>query len=217
MNRKNSFVLYNSFYEPIRDLTLEEKGKLLDVFFQYQINGKIPELSPAVKMAFGFIKPHFDRDFEKWENIKKKRSEAGKRGAKATNDQRSQQTPANADTCQQTSTNPAKPANADTCQQSSTKPAVNVNVIKKKNIKKKKNIEEIFLKPTIPEIEKYCKERKSNIDPHCFYDHYESNGWKINKNSMKDWKATIRNWERRNKVQTNKSEEMEEFGGVNAN
>jgi len=232
MNRKNSFVLYNSFYEPIRDLTLEEKGKLLDVFFQYQIDGKIPELSPAVKMAFGFIKPHFDRDFEKWENIKKKRSEAGKRGAKAINDQRSQQNPtnieqtpttsakpANADTCQQTPINPAKPANADTCQQSSTKPAVNVNVnvIKKKNIKKKKNIEEIFLKPTIPEIEKYCKERKNNIDPHCFYDHYESNGWKINKNSMKDWKATVRNWERRNKVQTNKPEEMEEFGGVNAN
>ena len=235
MNRKNSFVLYNSFYEPIKGLTSEEKGKLLDAFFQYQINDKIPELSPAVKMAFGFIKPHFDRDLEKWENIKKKRSEAGKRGAKATNDLKSQQTPANADTCQQTSTNPAKPANADTCQQtptnpakpanadtcqqSSTKPAVNVNVnvIKKKNIKKKKNIEEIFFKPTIPEIEKYCKERKNNIDPHCFYDHYESNGWKINKNSMKDWKATVRNWERRNKVQTNKPEEMEEFGGVNAN
>ena len=73
MNVKNSFVLYNSFYEPIRDLTLEEKGKLLDAFFQYQINDEIPELSPAVKMAFGFIKPHFDRDLEKWENIKKKR------------------------------------------------------------------------------------------------------------------------------------------------
>ena len=217
MNRKNSFVLYNSFYEPIKGLTSEEKGKLLDAFFQYQINDKIPELSPAVKMAFGFIKPHFDRDLEKWENIKKKRSEAGKRGAQATNDMKSQQTPANANTCQQTSTKPAKPANADMCQQSSTKPAVNVYVIKKKNIKKKKNIEEIFLKPTIPEIEKYCKERKNNIDPHCFYDHYESNGWKVNKNSMKDWKATVRNWERRNKAQANKSEKMEEFGGVNAN
>jgi len=52
MNRKNSFVLYNSFYEPIRDLTLEEKRQVARCFFQYQINGKIPELSPAVKNGF---------------------------------------------------------------------------------------------------------------------------------------------------------------------
>lgn len=55
-----------------------------------------------------------------------------------------------------------------------------------------------FIKPTIEEIREYCQERKNNIDAQYFYDYYEANGWKVGKNSMKDWKATIRNWERRN-------------------
>lgn len=56
----------------------------------------------------------------------------------------------------------------------------------------------VFRKPTKQEIKKYCKERENLIDSEVFYDHYESNGWKIGgKGAMKDWKATIRNWERR--------------------
>ena len=55
-----------------------------------------------------------------------------------------------------------------------------------------------FIKPTVEEIRNYCIERKNNIDAQYFYDYYEANGWKVGKNPMKDWKATIRNWERRN-------------------
>lgn len=54
-----------------------------------------------------------------------------------------------------------------------------------------------FVKPTIEEIRNYCIERKNNISAQYFYDYYEANGWKVGKNSMKDWKATVRNWERR--------------------
>ena len=53
-----------------------------------------------------------------------------------------------------------------------------------------------FEKPTLSEIEKYCIERNNNINAAQFYDHYESNGWKVGKNSMKDWKAAVRTWER---------------------
>ena len=53
-----------------------------------------------------------------------------------------------------------------------------------------------FVKPTVEEIKAYCQERKNDIDAEYFYDHYESQGWKVGKNPMKDWKATIRNWER---------------------
>ena len=42
----------------------------------------------------------------------------------------------------------------------------------------------------------YCEERNNNVDAEYFIDHYESNGWKVGKNPMKDWKATVRNWER---------------------
>lgn len=56
-----------------------------------------------------------------------------------------------------------------------------------------------FVKPTVEEIETYCKERNNNVDAHKFYNHYESNGWKVGKNPMKDWKAAIRTWEIRQK------------------
>ena len=53
-----------------------------------------------------------------------------------------------------------------------------------------------FEKPTLSEIEQYCIERKNNVNAEQFFDYYESNGWKVGKNSMKDWKAAVRIWER---------------------
>ena len=53
-----------------------------------------------------------------------------------------------------------------------------------------------FDKPSISEIKQYCIERNNNVNAEQFFDHYESNGWKVGKNSMKDWKAAVRTWER---------------------
>ena len=52
-----------------------------------------------------------------------------------------------------------------------------------------------FKKPSLEEVQAYCIERKNEVDPQRFIDHYESNGWKVGKNPMKDWKASIRTWE----------------------
>ena len=56
-----------------------------------------------------------------------------------------------------------------------------------------------FVKPSIEEIKDYCQERNNNVDAEQFYDYYESNGWKVGRNSMKDWKACIRTWEKNNR------------------
>lgn len=56
-----------------------------------------------------------------------------------------------------------------------------------------------FIKPTVEEVRAYCQERNNNVDAERFVDYYEANGWKVGKSSMKDWKATVRNWERRDK------------------
>lgn len=53
-----------------------------------------------------------------------------------------------------------------------------------------------FEKPTLSEVKAYCIERGNKVDAQHFYDYYESNGWKVGKNSMKDWKAAVRTWER---------------------
>ena len=53
-----------------------------------------------------------------------------------------------------------------------------------------------FEKPSISDIKQYCIERNNNVNAEHFFDYYESNGWKVGKNSMKDWKAAVRTWER---------------------
>ena len=62
-----------------------------------------------------------------------------------------------------------------------------------------------FVKPTIIDIKEYCKERKNNVDAETFFDFYESKDWLIGKNKMKNWKASVRTWEksRNNKNNTN--------------
>lgn len=72
-----------------------------------------------------------------------------------------------------------------------------------------------FVKPTLSEIEQYCIERNNNVDAQHFYDHYESNGWKVGKNSMKDWKAAVRTWEKNNYNKTAKSNKQNAIDVVN--
>lgn len=53
-----------------------------------------------------------------------------------------------------------------------------------------------FTPPTLQEVEQYCRERGNRVDAQRWYDYYSSIGWKVGKNSMKDWKACVRTWER---------------------
>lgn len=76
---KDSFILYNSFYEPIKNLTNEQLGKLLRAVFDYTING-VTTKDNDILIAFMFIKNQIDLDTKKWEEERKKRSEAGRLG-----------------------------------------------------------------------------------------------------------------------------------------
>lgn len=53
-----------------------------------------------------------------------------------------------------------------------------------------------FTPPTLEEVRAYCAERGNCVDAQRFVDFYTANGWKVGKNSMKDWKAAVRTWER---------------------
>lgn len=55
-----------------------------------------------------------------------------------------------------------------------------------------------FKKPVLDEIASYCLERQNKVNPQVFLDYYTSNGWRVGKNPMKDWRAAIRTWERNN-------------------
>ena len=64
----------------------------------------------------------------------------------------------------------------------------------KENIKRKAKP---FTPPTIKEVKEYCDERHNGVDAERFIDFYESKGWMVGKNKMKDWKACVRTWEKR--------------------
>ena len=86
--------------------------------------------------------------------------------------------------------------------------------IKEKNIKKEIDNVEVktsthsqkFIAPTLEEVREYCNERNNNVDPQAFIDFYESKGWMIGKNKMKNWKAAVRTWERKDQGNTVKKQ-----------
>lgn len=67
-----------------------------------------------------------------------------------------------------------------------------------------------FVKPSVSEIEDYAKSYLKekgylvSFNPESFFDFYESKGWFVGKNKMKDWKASVRNWINSDNKQTSK-------------
>ena len=57
-----------------------------------------------------------------------------------------------------------------------------------------------FVKPTVEEVRAYCRERRSTVYAQSFWDFYESKGWMVGKNHMKDWKAAVRTWEQKDRA-----------------
>ncbi len=92
MEGKEGFILYKSFYEPIKALSLEEKGQLLDAIFQFHINAennnpdnpKNPDnpLGSNAKMAFEFMMIQFRLDRQKYLNVVERNRKNGKKGGR---------------------------------------------------------------------------------------------------------------------------------------
>jgi hypothetical protein len=85
-----------------------------------------------------------------------------------------------------------------------------VNEIKEDKNKTKASA---FVPPSVGDVQAYCAERNSRIDPERFVDFYTSKGWIVGKNKMKDWKASVRTWERTdndNRIKSKQHEQTEE-------
>lgn len=57
-----------------------------------------------------------------------------------------------------------------------------------------------FVRPTVAEVAAYCAERGNHVNAEAFVNFYDSKGWKIGKESMKDWRAAVRTWEMRDRA-----------------
>lgn len=59
-----------------------------------------------------------------------------------------------------------------------------------------------FTPPTVEEVREYCQERNNGVNPEKWHDFYTSKGWMVGKSKMKDWKASVRTWERDKKQES---------------
>ena len=53
----------------------------------------------------------------------------------------------------------------------------------------------VFQKPTLKEVREYIQVMQYQVNAEAWFAHYESNGWKVGKNPMKDWRASVRYWQ----------------------
>ena len=120
-DNKKSFVLYCDIIKTVEILPNETAGELFKHLLSY-VNDEEPQTdNMLVKLAFEPIKQQLKRDLEKWEEIKVKRSEAGKRSAaKRNKNQQKQQVLTSVKSVEQTLTNPTVNDNVNV--------TVNVNV-----------------------------------------------------------------------------------------
>ena len=86
--------------------------------------------------------------------------------------------------------------NADETQVKRKRNASETQTTPNKNDKKERML---FIVPSLKEVSAYCQERNNNVDSQKFFDFYESKGWMVGKNKMKDWKAAVRTWEDKTK------------------
>lgn len=172
---KKSVLLYCDIIHVVSQLSNEEAGQLFKHYLEY-INDLNPEPpSKLIQIVFEPIKQNLKRDLKKWETKSLKNSEIAK-------EMWNKRMYANASERIKMDANHAD------------KDTVIDTVTVTDKVKDTKD-SRTFIKPNLTEIQAYCSERKNNVDSEKFFNHYESNGWKVGKNKMKDWKACVRTWE----------------------
>ena len=174
---RDSCVFYRSFYEAIDDLEDADKLACYNAIFKYALNGEEPTEKGIVSTVFKLVRPLIDKNNESYKN--------GLKGGRPKTEQEPNDNPT--ETQPKPNNNPNEDEDVD----------VNENVDKKERAAKRPT----FVRPTVEEVRAYCQERKNSVDAEAFIDFYASKGWKVGNQTMKDWKAAVRTWEKRDKPQ----------------
>lgn len=177
---RDSFIFYRSFFESTIPLNKEEKAELFDAICRYALDAEQINLQGFPQAMFSLIKPQLDANRKKWLNGCKDKTKSKEESIDE----------------QEISKTEAK----DKQTKSKTEGNVNDNV----NVECKSELEmkiiipkpKGFTPPTLEEVKNYCRERSNNVDANKFLNFYESKGWMIGKSKMKDWKASVRTWEK---------------------
>lgn len=192
---RDSIVFYDNWGRLLLDLPESQRLELIDLVFNYSFNDIERESSdPSVNAIFNMIRDKLDEDADKYDEICRKRSEAGKRGNEIRwGNRKLSQSDTNVANVRKCSQKVASIADTDTDTDTD---------IEKESIKEKDNnaiIRRRFTPPALQEVADYVNSKGYSVDPQAFIDFYESKGWMIGKNKMKSWQSAVGTWERRQK------------------
>jgi hypothetical protein len=181
---KKSFVLYCDIIHTIEQLTDEQAGHLFKHVLYY-VNDLNPDTDNVItKIAFEPIKQQLKRDLVRYEKIRERNSLSARMRW-------------DANACERMP-NDAKNADNDNDNDN------DINIVLEQKAKKPKR----FTKPPVDDVRQYMAELNMNDMSQRFVDYYESNGWKVGKNPMKDWKAAVRTWKQQNNDKQPKQESL---------
>jgi len=174
---KKSFLLYCDQQGVFNKLPDEIAGKLIKHIFAYVNDENPPCDDLLLSIAFEPIQQSLKRDLKKYEVYIGKQKENGAKGGRPKKEEETQ------------ITQPffQEPKKAD---------SVSVSVSESVNDNKKQK--DVFIKPSIVEIKTYMTEIGMADVSEKWFDYYESNGWLVGKNKMKNWKAAVRTWKSNN-------------------
>ena len=179
---KKSFVLYCDIIHTIEQLTDQQAGHLFKHVLYY-VNDLNPDTDNVItKIAFEPIKQQLKRDLVRYEKIRERNSLSARMRW-------------DANACERIP-NDAKNADNDNDNDN------DINIVLEQKAKKPKR----FTKPPVDDVRQYMDELNMNDMSQRFVDYYESNGWKVGKNPMKDWKAAVRTWKQQNNDKQHKQE-----------
>jgi len=88
---KESFLVYKSFYEPIKGLSDKQLGKLFRSLFEFQIIGN-ELVEDDIKMAFSFFKNQMELDEKKYQTVIERNRHNGANGGRPKNSEKETQT-----------------------------------------------------------------------------------------------------------------------------
>lgn len=177
----SGFICHDDYLAKTAKLTDEEVGRLFRALMAYHATGEEQEITGREWLAFDFIREDIDRA-EKVHDEKCRKNREIRMNAL---DNERQRTITNVDERQ--GTLPYKDNDKEKDKD---------NIVKENTLTGVKEKRPQFVRPTKEEIFDFCLDNNLSIDVDRFYDYYTSNGWKVGKNAMKDWKATVRNWAR---------------------
>lgn len=188
---KDSFIFYRDWYLALNSLEDAVRYEVYDALMRKAFEDEDSVLSSSASIAMSFITPLLERDKERYKAICEQRKAFGKRGgvAKAS---KSYQKQASATKSKQ---NVASVADND-IQDTNVSMSISNNNLKEKETNVSNKKKSIFIPPSLFEVVEYVHEKGYHFDAEKFHAYYESNGWMVGRNKMKDWKAACRTWEK---------------------